>query len=182
MSDAATPTDHGWDRHIGTLGGVLPDYYVWVGCRFGYRLTPVALDANVTSRSTPRCALHRDAAEWINRCRRPWFAMRSPQHAAHDPFQVPPGDTMAAAGNPADDDSPVQLDGAEHGRANIGRSIRDFAGPARRAALLPRRLPRISCRTRSLLLSSAAKRHSGRRIYWNRHIDRIYEGRLRVPG
>ena len=58
VSDAATPTDHGWDRHIGTLGGVLPDYYVWsvVDSATGY--TQVALDANETSRSTPRCALH----------------------------------------------------------------------------------------------------------------------------
>jgi arylsulfatase A-like enzyme len=86
------PTDHGWDRHIGTLGGTLPDYYVWSVVDSDNNYTAVALDATVDVTQYATLRTVRDAADWINglAADTPWFATVA-FNTPHDPFHVPPG-------------------------------------------------------------------------------------------
>ncbi|MCP5231483.1 MAG: sulfatase-like hydrolase/transferase [Zoogloeaceae bacterium] len=177
VSDAATPTDHGWDRHIGTLGGVLPDYYVWsvVDSATGY--TQVALDANVdvTQYATLRTA--RDAAEWINaNAADPWFATIA-FNTPHDPFHVPPGGYDAAtAGNPADDDYLFNLM-VQNMDGNIGRLIGTSGQPGGRRYFPPIAADQLS----NTIIVFIGDNGTPAGISLEEHKTEIYEGGVRVP-
>ena len=126
------PTDHGWDKFVGTLGGVLPDFYNWsiVDSDTGY--VPVSLDAvaNPTDYATLRTV--KEAASWINGLDPdvPWFATVA-FHSPHDPFHIPPGGyDRGTAGDPApaDPSNPAHYDYlfnimTQNVDANIGRLL-----------------------------------------------------------
>lgn len=142
------PTDHGWDKHVGTLGGVLPDYYNWSIVDSDNNYTPVALDAvaNPTDYATLRTV--REAAAWINALdpATPWFATIA-FHTPHDPFHVPPGGyDVATAGNPADDDYLFNIM-TQNMDGNIGRLFGTNGQPGGLRYFPPSQ--RISCRIRS---------------------------------
>ncbi len=132
------PTDHDWDRHVGTLGGVLGDYYNWniVDSDTGY--APVNLDAvaNPTDYATLRTVS--EAAAWINGLAPdvPWFATVA-FHTPHDPFHLPPGGfDPATAGDPApaDPTNPDHYDYlynlmAQNMDGNIGRLLGTVGQP-----------------------------------------------------
>jgi hypothetical protein len=97
------PTDHGWDKFVGTLGGVLPDFYNWsiVDSDTGY--VPVNLDAVANPNDYATLRTVNEAAAWINGLAPdvPWFATVA-FHSPHDPYHVPPGGyDRATAGDPA---------------------------------------------------------------------------------
>ena len=108
-TDGARPTDHGFHRHVGTLGGVLPDYFVWtqsdsVKC---YDETAMNGHDDPLDYATTRTVL--EASRWINEQRPedPWFAVVA-FHSPHDPFHVPPGGyDPATPGDPAPPDPDV---------------------------------------------------------------------------
>jgi hypothetical protein len=97
------PTDHGWDKHFGTLDGVLRDFYDWdmVDSDTGYVETTLDGVTNPNDYATLRTV--KEAAAWINGLAPdvPWFATVA-FHSPHDPYHVPPGGyDPATAGNPA---------------------------------------------------------------------------------
>lgn len=91
------PTDHGWDKHIGTLGGELPDYLEWHVADSDTGYAPVLTTDYATRRTV------KEACAWINAHdpATPWFATVA-FHAPHEPFHIPPhGYDPATAGDPA---------------------------------------------------------------------------------
>lgn len=124
-SDAGTrPTDHGWNRYIGALGGALDNYFVWAIVDSATNYTPaVALDANADVTQYPTLRTVRDAANWINARaanNKPWFATVA-FNTPHSPFHEPPGGyNLATPGNPADDQYLFNLM-VQNMDGNIGR-------------------------------------------------------------
>ena len=119
------PTEHGWHKHVGTLGGVLrPSYIDWdmVDSDNGY--TPVQTTDYATWVTV------REAAAWINAQdpATPWFATIA-FHAPHDPFDIPPFRFYdpATAGDPATDAYKfnVMTQAMDH---HIGRLIGTVSG------------------------------------------------------
>lgn len=99
----ARPTDHGWDRHIGTLGGASPDHYHWDIVDSDNKYTPITLDAVANPADYYTLRTVREAAGWINALQpaTPWFATIA-FNTPHNPFHVPPGGyDPATAGNPS---------------------------------------------------------------------------------
>jgi hypothetical protein len=172
------PTDHGWYRHIGTLGGELPDYYVWsvVDSDTGY--TPVALDANVdvTQYATLRTA--RDAATWINglAADTPWFttvAFNTP----HEPFHIPPGGyDPATAGNPADDDYLFNVM-VQNMDGNIGRLFGTSGQPGGQRYFSPITADQLS----NTIIIFIGDNGTPAGITLEEAKTEIYEGGVRVP-
>jgi hypothetical protein len=82
------PTDHGWDRHYGTVPeGAVPDYEDWTAYDSDDYDNPQAMTTDATWNTV------REAAEWINGLDAadpdtPWFATVA-FHAPHSPFYVP---------------------------------------------------------------------------------------------
>ena len=120
------PTDHGWDKHFGTLAGVIPDYYNWdyVDSDTGYTST------NTTDYATLRTG--REAADWINglAADTPWFAtvaFHTPHAASPAPppdrFQDPPGGfDPATPGDPLSDARKFNLM-VQNMDGNLGRLL-----------------------------------------------------------
>lgn len=82
----AYPTDHGWDRHIGTLEGRLPNgYNDWELQDSDIGYDDAALQTDHATWVTVR-----EAASWINGLHEdtPWFATIA-FHAPHEPFHIP---------------------------------------------------------------------------------------------
>ena len=171
VSDAATPTDHGWDRHIGTLGGVLPDYYVWsvVDSATGY----AGGAGRECGRHAVRHAAHcTDAAEWINaNAADPWFATIA-FNTPHDPFHVPPGIRCGNGRQSADDDYLFNLM-VQNMDGNIGRLIGTSGQPGGRRYFPPIAADQLS---NTIIVSSAttALRPAFR---WKNLQDRNLRGR-----
>jgi arylsulfatase A-like enzyme len=95
------PTDHGWDKHVGTLDGVVPGpggYFSWGkfdSDDWNYP-TPV-ISAEYVTRDTVE-----EAAHWIKGLRSdaPWFATVA-FHTPHTPFHEPPdGHNLPGAAGP----------------------------------------------------------------------------------
>ena len=97
------PTDHGWDRHVGTLDGVLQDdkdsticYEKWYveDSDSGYIKKTLTTDY-------PTWRTVNEAAAWINAQSAPWFATIA-FHSPHYPYHIPPGGyDVATVGKPA---------------------------------------------------------------------------------
>lgn len=119
------PPDHGWDRHVGTLGGVLRNYANWrkQDSDTGY----------VVSKSTIYATQEtvEDAGSWIAGLPidTPWFttiAFHTPHHPYHDPlvdYQLP-GDASPVTDNDKYNAMAQNMD------ANIGRLLGGNAGAA----------------------------------------------------
>jgi hypothetical protein len=180
------PTDHGWDRHIGTLGGVLPDYYVWsvVDSDTGY--APVALDANVDVTQYATLRTVRDAATWINglAADTPWFATVA-FNTPHDPFHIPPGGYDAAtAGNPlpADPANPDHHDYlfnlmVQNMDGNIGRLMGTTGQPGGQRYFPPIAADQLS----NTIIIFIGDNGTPAGITLEEAKTEIYEGGVRVP-
>lgn len=127
------PTDHGWDRYQGALGGALGDYNNWP------RVSDPTYYTNPTLYETGHASwvTVRDAAGWINDLDQetPWFVTIA-FNAPHEPFHVPwfPGNPGAGIGfDPATPGDPtsaaymfnVMTQNMDH---NIGRLIGTVSG------------------------------------------------------
>ena len=102
-----------------------------VGCRFGYRLTQVALDANVTSRSTPRCALHGMPQSGSMRMPQTRGLPRSPSTRRTIRFTSAPGIRCGNGETIPLTTTTCSTDGTEHGRQHRPLD-RDFGQPGGR--------------------------------------------------
>lgn len=80
------PTAHGWDKHAGTLGGVVSFYYNWTKDDSCDYLHPQNTTVYVTEETV------KDAGTWINSLdpETPWFATIA-FHSPHSPFHLPLG-------------------------------------------------------------------------------------------
>lgn len=119
------PPDHGWDRHIGTLGGVVGDYELWpkVDSDTGY---VVVNNTTYVTRDTVE-----EAGAWIASVDpvTPWFATIA-FHTPHSPFHEPPfGFTLPGGIVPTTIDDMFNAM-AQNMDANIGRLLGSGAGPA----------------------------------------------------
>jgi arylsulfatase A-like enzyme len=123
------PPDHGWNRHIGTLDGVLNGGYEnWVmeDSNNYANTTPMVGQASYATRVTVE-----QAGSWIASVpvNIPWFATIA-FHTPHDPFHVPPfGYQLPRGATPIDDDEMFNAM-AQNMDANIGRLLGTGAGPA----------------------------------------------------
>lgn len=122
------PPDHGWDRHVGTLDGVINDYRNWdMEDSNNYASpTPQVGDVHYATRVTVE-----EAGSWIAGLPvdTPWFATIA-FHTPHDPFHVPPfGYQLPRGATPSDDDEMFNAM-AQNMDANIGRLLGTGAGPA----------------------------------------------------
>jgi arylsulfatase A-like enzyme len=122
------PPDHGWDRHIGTLDGIINDYRNWdMEDSNNYaNPTPQVGDVHYATRVTVE-----EAGSWIAGLPvdTPWFATIA-FHTPHDPFHVPPfGYQLPRGATPIDDDEKFNAM-AQNMDANIGRLLGTGAGPA----------------------------------------------------
>jgi arylsulfatase A-like enzyme len=122
------PTDHGWNRHIGTLGGVInPAYDNWPrrDSDTGYAAVP-----NSSVYATQQTV--DDAGSWISTAsvgNTPWFATIA-FHSPHDPFHEPPADFLLPGGIvPATDDDMFNAM-AQNMDAHIGRLLGSGVAPA----------------------------------------------------
>ena len=139
LGDAAgyRPTDHGWDRFIGTLEGVVnptqpppvppEDYENWPKRDSDTGYTLVANSTVYATRETVE-----DAGAWISSAsmnNTPWFATIA-FHTPHDPFHQPPfGFQMPGGITPTTDDDMFNAM-VQNMDANIGRLLGSGAGPA----------------------------------------------------
>lgn len=179
------PTDHGWDKFHGTLGGVVNDYEDWypVDSASGYAqpATPSNDEATwVTARET---------AAWINGLDpdTPWFATVA-FHAPHDPFHVPHstiigggafgiGFDAGTAGTPGSDERNFNLmvQNMDH---HIGRLIGSVSG-----GIVPGLDfdPISSAQLDNTVIIFIGDNGSYRDIATEEEKTTIYEGGVRVP-
>ncbi|MDH5739978.1 MAG: sulfatase-like hydrolase/transferase [Nitrospira sp.] len=94
-----SPLEHGWDKHVGTFDGVVPDYKAWplLDSDGVYDETLAPYSSEYATTVTVR-----EAANWINALNSdtPWFATVA-FHAPHSPFHFPPSGTTGLTGSPA---------------------------------------------------------------------------------
>ncbi|MCB1985230.1 MAG: sulfatase-like hydrolase/transferase [Burkholderiales bacterium] len=94
-----SPLEHGWDKHVGTFDGVVPDYRQWPLLDsdgvYDEDLAPYSTEYVTT-------VTVREAADWINALDSdtPWFATMA-FHAPHSPFHTPPSGTTGITSIPA---------------------------------------------------------------------------------
>lgn len=122
----AQPPDHGWNRHIGTLDGVVGDYALWPkqDSDLGYGV--VVNSPVYVTRETVE-----EAGAWIAGIPvdTPWFATLA-FHAPHRPFHEPPfGWQLPGGASPLTDDDMFNTM-AQNMDANIGRLLGSGDGPA----------------------------------------------------
>ena len=126
------PPDHGWDAHVGTLGGGVPDYLIWTrdtwdpGTSTYSSALTTGLDTDYATRNTVE-----EAGSWINSLAPdvPWFATIA-FHSPHDPFHAPPfGYQLPRNATPTTDDECFNAM-AQNLDANIGRLLGSGQGPA----------------------------------------------------
>lgn len=127
--------DHGWDRHIGTLDGVVdsssnpcgivgPHYENWCMEDSDDYLNPTATTLYATR------ATVEEAGSWIASLLvdTPWFATIA-FHSPHEPFHVPPfGYQLPRGATPIDDDEKFNTM-VQNMDAHIGRLLGTGAGP-----------------------------------------------------
>ncbi len=120
------PPDHGWDRHIGTLHGDVPDYMNWPkqDSDNGYAVVP-----NSTVYATRETV--EDAGSWIAGLPvdTPWFATIA-FHTPHEPFHTPPDGYQLPNGLPPATDSEKFNAMTQNMDYHIGRLLGTGAGPA----------------------------------------------------
>jgi len=124
------PPDHGWDRHVGTLGGVVgsaPGSYTnWPkrDSAAGY-----AAGANSTVYATRDTV--EEAGAWIRSLPNdtPWFATIA-FHAPHSPFDTPPAGFQLPGGAAPATDADNFNAMAQNLDTNIGRLLGSGVGPA----------------------------------------------------
>lgn len=87
------PTEHGWDKHVGTLEGVVGSYFSWGKCNsddwdYPYDQSGQAPPTRTEYLTTDTV---KEAATWIRRLDpdAPWFATIA-FHTPHDPLHAPP--------------------------------------------------------------------------------------------
>lgn len=118
------PPDHGWDRHVGTLGGTVTDYYNWPKRDSDTGYAAVANSLVYATRETVE-----EAGTWIAGLPvdTPWFATIA-FHTPHDPFHTPPfGYLLPGGAAPVLDDTKFNAM-AQNMNANIGRLLGTGAG------------------------------------------------------
>lgn len=166
--DAGTwPTDHGWDKHVGTLDGVVKDYYEWIKYDSDRDNKP-AFSYTYTTRDTVD-----EASLWINSLDpdTPWFATIA-FHTPHNPFQDPPdGFTVPTAGNPASRPYVFNLM-AQNMDYHIGRLI---------GSVTPKILPIDMRQLENTLIIFIGDNGSHESIAIEEEKTTIFEGGVRVP-
>ncbi len=187
VNDAATPTDHGWNKYVGALGGTLDDYYVWEVSDSDSNppYDPAPLDANpgpngdVTQYPTLRTV--RDAANWINGLAAdpadpPWFATVS-FNTPHSPFHEPPGGyDLATPGDPADDDYKFNLM-VQNMDGNIGRLFGTSGQPGGQRYFPPIAADQLS----NTIIIFIGDNGAPDGVALEEHKAEIFEGGVRVP-
>jgi len=161
------PDDHGWTKHVGTLDGVVKDYYEWI------KYDSDNYDKPTRSYMYATREIVDEAMSWISGLdeETPWFTTIA-FHSPHDPFQVPPdGYTTPAAGDPASDDYVFNLM-AQNMDYHVGRLIGSVA---------PQVLPISRDQLENTLIIFMGDNGS----HWSIAIEEakttIYEGGVRVP-
>ncbi|MGH8900530.1 MAG: sulfatase-like hydrolase/transferase [Egibacteraceae bacterium] len=163
------PPDHGWDRHVGTLGGMITDYRNWPkqDSDTGYAAGPNSMV--YATRETVE-----EAGIWIagRPVDIPWFATIA-FHTPHDPFHDPPfGYELPGGVAPATDDDRFNAM-AQNMDANIGRLFGTGAGPA------------MDCIARDQLENTVIIFLGDNGSHWDIATEEakttIYEGGVRVP-
>lgn len=178
----STPTDHGWARHIGTMGGELPDYFVWevVDSASANPYEPVPLDANpggdVTQYATLRTV--RDTADWINSLSpdTPWFATVA-FNTPHDPFHEPPGGFDPATPGITSDDGYLFNLMVQNMDFNIGRLLGTSGQVGGRRYFPPIAADQLSNTIIIFIGDNGAPSGVSR----EEHKAEVYEGGVRVP-
>ena len=120
------PPDHGWDMHVGTLGGVVLDYENWNKDSSATGYASATLTTTYATRDTVE-----EAGTWINglAANVPWFATIA-FHSPHDPFHEPPsGYQLPRGATPTTDDEMFNAM-SQNFDANIGRLLGSGVGPA----------------------------------------------------
>lgn len=178
VDDDATPTDHGWNRYIGALGGTLSDYYVWevVDSATGYAEEPLDANLDVTQYATLRTV--RDAANWINGLAddTPWFATVA-FNTPHSPFHMPPGGyDPATPGDPADDQYLFNLM-VQNMDGNIGRLFGTSGQPGGQRYFPPIAADQLS----NTIIIFVGDNGAPDGVSPEEHKAEIYEGGVRVP-
>ncbi len=112
------PPDHGWDKHVGTLAGIVPDYYNWTKDNSDNYETCSSSITYVTQDTVD------EAATWVKGLdpETPWFATIA-FHTPHDPFHEPPdGYDPTTVGDSTTPDYKFNLM-VQNMDSNIGRLI-----------------------------------------------------------
>jgi hypothetical protein len=179
------PTDHGWNKHVGTLGGVIPaaprGYSDWdiVDSDTGYVAT--ATTDYATKRTVD------EAVAWINSLSSttPWFVTMA-FHTPHDPFHIPVGGYDAATvGIQTSDDYMFNLM-AQNLDFNLGRLLGLTFKPEL-PPTLPGRVPVKAAKSiregelQNTIIIFIGDNGSFRDISFEEYKTQIYEGGLRVP-
>ncbi len=124
------PTDHGWDRHIGTLEGRVFNYENWPkqDSDIGYTL-PLPRDQYSTIYATQETV--EDAGSWIAGLPvdTPWFVTVA-FHTPHDPFHTPPDGYQLPNGLPPATDTEKFNAMVQNMDYHIGRLLGTGAEPA----------------------------------------------------
>lgn len=172
------PTDHGWDKFVGTLGGELPDngtesYRDWtiVDSDTNYTATPV--DDDYATRRTVQ-----EAAAWVNALdpETPWFVTVA-FHSPHSPFHIPPGGyDINTAGDKTSDDYKYNLM-AQNMDSGIGRLLGTFGHAGGGFYFDP--IPEDQLSNAIIIFIGDNGSPSG--IYLEEGKMEIYEGGVRVP-
>jgi hypothetical protein len=177
------PTDHGWDKHVGTLNGVLddgippdpPGYTNWkiVDSDNGY--TPAPTTDYATRRTV------KEAGAWINAQdpATPWFVTIA-FHTPHDPFHIPPyGYDTATAGysNPPTDDYMFNVM-TQNMETNIGRLLGIVGGGGPAALDFE---PISQGQLRNTVIIFMGDNGSPTEVATQEEKTYVYEGSVRVP-
>ncbi len=121
---ATSPIEHGWDKHVGTLKGVVPSYYAWPVLNsdgiYDQAIAPYSTEYVTT-------ATAREATDWINAqdADTPWFAtiaFHTPHSATGtDKFEAPPAGTTGLTS------APIGIDTTgDHYRVNLMTQNMDY--------------------------------------------------------
>jgi Sulfatase len=175
------PTDHGWDKHVGTLNGVLPagtppdntGYTDWeiVDSNNGY--IPVPTTDYATRRTV------KEAGAWINAQdpATPWFVTVA-FHAPHDPFHIPPhGYDRATAGDPTSYDYMFNVM-MQNVDTNIGRLLGIVSGGGNEALDFE---PIPQAQLKNTVIFCLGDNGSHREIAIQEEKTFAYEGSVGVP-